>query len=314
MTREGLLRQLRHQANQTKSLHRYYEDLAILIAEANYTDDFLINAKKFPGKQTTPSLTISINLVTEAMAEYLKLGLPLDLYAPYEFGMVFSYLTFIYGILQNNRRVMIIGFCNDLYKSGLISFEDSENQQFNKRRRKMTPLQKLVCDQFVFFNALQEFYSATAFLFLLLMKEGHIQNPLRGIFAKDKEANFVERNTYRRRFYLFKYLNFPRYHEYDEYEKLYNKVFEEDTQEAITLKRNHYLKGMKLLNQVKSTEEDLRNTDVLSNEILDELCKIAANNLLVLMRAQNPPAGQKPKIVIDVHSNEWLPMINVQYV
>lgn len=143
MTREAILRQLRNVANQHKSLNRFYEDLSILISEANFTDDFLISKKKYPGKQTTPALTISINFITESMAEYLRLGFPLDLYAPYEFAMICGYLTFIYGILQNNRRIMIMGFCEDLAKSGQISFDDSDNQQFNKKRKKMNALQKL---------------------------------------------------------------------------------------------------------------------------------------------------------------------------
>ena len=186
MTREGLLRQLRNVSNQHKNLNRYYEDLTILISEANYIDEFLINKKKFPGKQTTPALTISINLVTEAMVEHLKLGFLLDLYAPYELSMIFDYLTFICGILQNNRRIMIIGFCQDLYKSNMINFEDSDNQQFNKRRKKMTALQKLICDEFLFYKAIQEIYTAHAYFFLIAMKEGWIRNPLRGIFGKKK--------------------------------------------------------------------------------------------------------------------------------
>lgn len=251
-------------------------------------------------------------MVAETMADHLKMGFPLDLYAPYEFAMIFSYLTYVFGILQNNRRVMIIGFWEDLYKSGMISFEEKENQQFFKRRKKMNPLQKLVWDQFQFFHALQELYSASAFLFLLLMKDGHIKNPLRSMFAKEKGENFVEKNTYRRRFYLFKYLNFPRYQEYEEYEKLYNKAFDEST-EATTLMREHFMNGMKIINQIKSTDENLRNTDMLSNETLDDLCKIAANNLLLLMKIQTRPQDKKVNIVVDIHSNEWLPKVDVEF-
>ena len=188
MTRENLLRQLRNVSNQHKTLNRYYEDLTILISEANYIDDFLINKKKYPGKQTTPSLTITINLVTESMIDHLKLGFLLDLYAPYELSMIFDYLTLICGILQNNRRIMIIGFCHDLYKSNMINFEDSDNQQFNKRRKKMTSLQKLIWDEFQFYRALQEIYTAHTYFFLLAMKEGWIRNPLRGIFGKSRRA------------------------------------------------------------------------------------------------------------------------------
>jgi hypothetical protein len=43
MTRETLLKYLKNTANQTKQLNRHYEDLSILISEANFIDDFLIN-------------------------------------------------------------------------------------------------------------------------------------------------------------------------------------------------------------------------------------------------------------------------------
>ena len=135
MTREYILRQLKNISNQKKNQNRYYEDLSILISEANYTDDILIDKKKYDGKKTMPCLTLSINLVAETMLENLCLGIPLDLYAPYEFAMIFHYLSYISTMLQNNRRIMIIGFWDDLYKKNQINFEAPENEAFNKKRK-----------------------------------------------------------------------------------------------------------------------------------------------------------------------------------
>ena len=146
------------------------------------------------------------------------------------------------------------------------------------------------------------------------MKQGYIKNPLRGKFCQDKGENYVEKNAYKRRFYLFKYLTFPKYHEYEEYEGLYNKVFEDEDKESIDLQREHLMKGMKLLNQIKDTDEELRNTEILPNEDIEALCKVAANNLFVLMKAQTVPEGKRVKISIDHLANEWLPQVNVEYV
>lgn len=158
------------------------------------------------------------------------------------------------------------------------------------------------------------------------MREGFIKNPLRGKFGKDKGEKFVEENTYRRRFYLFQYLNFPRYHEYSEYDNLYNKVFNEDFKEADDLKTQHLMKGIKLINQIKGTDADLRNTDSLSNETLDAIAKIAANNLFALTKAKNAPEGKKVRVVVDTlnkaqnehntglaFNNDWLPNIVIEY-
>ena len=132
------------------------------------------------------------------------------------------------------------------------------------------------------------------------------------MFAREKGDNFVEKNTYRRRFFMFKYLNFPRYQEYEEYEKLYSKAFEE-SEEATSLMREHFMNGMKILNQIKATDENLRNTEMLSSDTLDDLCKIAASNLLVLMKIQTRPQDKKVKVVIDIQSNEWLPKVDVEF-
>jgi len=252
------------------------------------------------------------------MMEHMKLGFPLELYAPYEYSMVFNYLTYTYSILQNNRRIMMFGFCEDLFRSKSNDFNISSdrlfNDEFNKRRSKMNPLQKLVCDQYIFYNAMQELSIANALLYMLLMKHEYIKNPLRGQFGKDKAVNFIEENTYKRRFFLFKYVQMPRYQEYEEYENLYNKVHDDGEQEATNQMRSHFMNGMKMLNQLKSIDEKLRNTEILSNEILDDLIKVSATSLLLLMKAQSCPPDKKIKVNIDSFATEWIPSVDMEFV
>ena len=70
---------------------------------------------------------------------YLHLGFELELYAFHEYAAVFNYLTYLYGFLQNNRKMALSSFCADLFKKGLLSFDDGENYQFKKKRKKFTP-------------------------------------------------------------------------------------------------------------------------------------------------------------------------------
>ena len=87
-------------------MDRFYEDLQILIQEANMTDERLMQLN--PNfREITPCMTLSINLIVESMIDYLTHGFSLELYAPYEMAMHFNYLRYLYIILRNNRRVMI---------------------------------------------------------------------------------------------------------------------------------------------------------------------------------------------------------------
>ena len=113
---------------------------------------------------------------------------------------------------------------------------------------------------------------------------------------------------------MFKFLNFPRYHEYDDYLKVYNKIFEEDSKQSVELMRTHFMAGIKQLNNIKSTDEGLRNIDILSNKILEDLSKIVANNSFAYFKCKSTPEGKKVKVLVDLRSNEWLPKIDIDYI
>ena len=121
----------------------------------------------------------------------------------------------------------------------------------------------------------------------------------------------LKNNAYRHRFFLFKYLKFPRYQEYDEYDQLYSKVFEDSTDESVETMRTHFKEGLKWLNNIKSTEEGLRNLKSLPKETIDNLSMLSAKNSFAYFMGNNAKEGQKVKVNLDVTASKWLPAINI---
>lgn len=122
MTRETILRRMRAYSRQRRACKRYFEDLCILIGEANYTDDHMQNKEEDTTytAQTTPALTSTISLVVDAILQYINVGFPLELYSSYELSMIYFYLNQVWNILQSNRKIMITSFVSDLHKKSQI--------------------------------------------------------------------------------------------------------------------------------------------------------------------------------------------------
>lgn len=114
------------------------------------------------------ALTLVINLVLTTSLEFLNKGLlELELFALHELTMVFSQLKYIYTYLAMNRKAMVLGMCGDeITKFGLVNLDDlnSSADKFKVKRRKFSPLQKLMCDEFELFKALNKVFNGMTLL------------------------------------------------------------------------------------------------------------------------------------------------------
>lgn len=104
------------------------------------------------------------------MIRYVETGIELELFLAHEYIMVFHYLKYLHTLQANNRKLQVLSFTKDLFRQGKISFSfssckmlDAKNfnlenlegsTKFNKRRKKFTPIQKLMCDEFAYSKAL----------------------------------------------------------------------------------------------------------------------------------------------------------------
>ena len=108
MYRECFLRGLRNTTRQRRSYKRYFEDINILIGEANYTDDAMMSES---GKQMAfeniACLTMSINMYITAQLDYLHKGMDLELVLPGELAEHFMYVSYIYEMCTINRQQLI---------------------------------------------------------------------------------------------------------------------------------------------------------------------------------------------------------------
>jgi hypothetical protein len=63
---------LRNPARQRRSTRRFFNDLQILVDDANYTDDTLLRSKNIQTtKANTTALSLSISMTLEMMVRYL---------------------------------------------------------------------------------------------------------------------------------------------------------------------------------------------------------------------------------------------------
>ena len=150
-----------------------------------------------------------ISLVVGNSVELLTRGFELDLYGLHECAMVFSQLKHHYQILLMNRKSLILSFAGEELAKR-INLEDlsASHAVFLERRRKMSVVQKLACDEFELFRCLFRAAGAMQQLLTHFEREDLIKNPI----------EHVEKNVYDNRFGIFASLPFPRFKTFEEYQ------------------------------------------------------------------------------------------------
>jgi len=107
MYREQVGRALKNYLRQRRSFKRYFEDMGILLNEANYADEQLLQHKSQMSYDSSPCLTMSIRLYISSMLEYLHGGCALEVMGVAELPELFNYLSFVYEMMAINRQQLI---------------------------------------------------------------------------------------------------------------------------------------------------------------------------------------------------------------
>jgi hypothetical protein len=90
MTRERIIMGLRNNARQRRQNRRFFNDLSILVNEANYTDEGLLTSNGIKVSQSnTTALSLSISMTLEMMVRYLDQAFHLELIRTEELPMHF---------------------------------------------------------------------------------------------------------------------------------------------------------------------------------------------------------------------------------
>lgn len=111
-----------------------------------------------------------------------------------------------------NRKPILQNLCDDLIKSNLVDLDDLDKSaaKFKQRRKRMTPIQKLICDEYEFYKGMMYVYAGLATFMFACMKQGIIAN----VFQQEG----VEKQVYENRFGLFSVMMFPKYVNFEAYE------------------------------------------------------------------------------------------------
>lgn len=237
--------------------------------------------------------------------ELLNLGFELELYSVHELSMIFSYLKYLYSLLVMNRKSMILGMSGDeLVKRGQVALEDlsSSGEKFFEKRRKFSALQKLVCDEFELFKALQRVYQGMSLMMHYFEHKKMFVNII------DREG--VEKQVYENRFSVFNIIPFPRYKSYDEFlNERFQATQMEDKQLLEAIKTN-FMEGKSTLQRLLETEESQRCNTLLPRAQLEKLQRLVVMNSLCATKASM--YGADAVITINqAASLPWLPAIEV---
>ena len=159
---------MRNSARQRRQYRKFFPDMAILTNEANYTDEYLLSQKGVQANQfNTSCLSLSIGMTLEMMEKYLLSTMQLELIRTEELPMFFNQARYVYKMFNLNRKNTNMYHMTDLIKSGLVQ-PDELNQEitpkWKQRRRQMTTVQRLFCDQQEVYLALADAYQGLYFL------------------------------------------------------------------------------------------------------------------------------------------------------
>lgn len=192
VSRQMLFNGLKNPARQRRNINRLFEDLNILMGEANYTDDSVLQRNKLaPNQINTVALNMSLTLVSRAQLEYLQQGFALEIYGLHELPMVFAMLKVASNLHYSNKKNAYSNFCNDLFERGIRE----GTPKFLKAKEKFTGMQKLVCNEMLYFKALAFLYGGLFQLTIGLVKAGVIPDIL--------EKENVAEQTFQARFAPF---------------------------------------------------------------------------------------------------------------
>jgi len=93
-------------------------------------------------------------MTLEQMVYYINSAFSLELARPEELVMHFTQIRYIYNMFVLNRKNMVRPLIEDLLKIGMVNADDINSEitpKFKQKRKKMTSVQKQMCDEMEFF-------------------------------------------------------------------------------------------------------------------------------------------------------------------
>lgn len=88
--KEVLISCLKNKTRRRRALKRFFNDLSILLNEAIYTDEMILNKSNQQARpNNTACMTITIQLVLNQQLQMILRGFELDLYRNEELSMIF---------------------------------------------------------------------------------------------------------------------------------------------------------------------------------------------------------------------------------
>ena len=204
-----------------------------------------------------------------------------------------------------NRKSMILGMSGDeIVKKAIVNLEDlsQSGEKFIEKRRKFSTLQKLICDEFEFFKALQRVYQGMTLMMHYFEKKKCFVNII--------ERENVEKQVYENRFGFMQAIPFPRFKSYEEFQNEKIQAFDMEEKQLLDSIKTNFMEGKAILQKLIDLEDTQRSTTLLPKANLEKLQRLIVMNSLCATKASMFGADS----VISVNlaaSSQWLPAIEV---
>lgn len=93
--------------------------------------------------------------------------------------MHFTQIRYIYNMFVLNRKNMVRPLIEDLLKIGMVNADDINSEitpKFKQKRKKMTSVQKQMCDEMEFFQVMQDVMKGMYLVCVVCFSKGAIKS------------------------------------------------------------------------------------------------------------------------------------------
>ena len=191
-----------------------------------------------------------------------------------------------------NRKNIVRPLIEDLFKIGMVNADDINSEitpKFKTKRKKMTPVQRQMCDESEFFQVMQDVMRGMYLVCVVCFAKGAI---------KPFQWEGSEQQVYLTRYGLFSKVPVPRYVDFEAYKNNFLNDLERPVDKLIDEAKASFTLATQRLKNLIAVEEAQRNVVHYPNDMLTGLQKLIVRNSLLTAKVKL--MGEKPfTVVID---------------
>jgi hypothetical protein len=260
--KESFVIKLRNKSRQLRESKQLFEALSILVMEGNQTEK---NRKK-KKKSCLTNLFLK-NYFTEVM-NYIYISFELEMFSYFELDYMFYAMHCVLAVLEKNTEIVAYNFADNMMKQ--------DDLAKNPLRVALNLNQRMIVDEVIIYDGLKNVVKGMCLICRYLKVKGLIANPQSESLEKMRIANRLKPFRNHRYFVDLTYETFAND----------IKIEPEEKENILVFADSCFKQGLKVINELKTTDINFRSASIYSNEYLDSLCKVIISNNLILSKVK----------------------------